>query len=154
MSLAIRLNDNNELDLALDEQGGLAVGDDLTTAMMLSLLCDRQASTDDALPSQTDPFPDRRGWWGDHYSPDPSGSKYWLRSRSKPDDQLLHILIADSKEATDHLIKSGVCRDIDITAEYIKPDPKHPNLVAVGIHLRLLKQNGNEAKFDYVWNNK
>ena len=154
MSLAIRLNDNHELDLALDAMGGLALGDDLTTAVLLSLLTDRQADLDDPLPEKNAPFPDRRGWWGDHFSPYPCGSKYWLRVRDLPNDQLRLTIITDTREALNPLMRGGVCRDAVITADFTKPDQSQPNLVMLAIHIRLLKQNGDEAKFDYVWKNK
>ena len=154
MSLAVKLNDDNELDLGLDAAGGLALGDDLSTAVLLSLLTNRKAANDDELPDSASQFPDYRGWWGDQFSPHPCGSKIWLRSRDLPNEQLRLKIISDCKQALNHLILAGVCRAIDITADFIQADPSQPNLVMLGIHIRLFKENGDEAKFDYVWKNK
>lgn len=67
-------NERGDIALALPD---LLADDGLTTAIVISLFCDRQALPDDTLPDDaTGPFGtgvrgrgDRRGWWGDWYAP-------------------------------------------------------------------------------------
>nr|WP_168393462.1 phage GP46 family protein [Erwinia amylovora] len=55
--------------------GMLRSGDELQTAVLISLFTDRLARADDSYEG------DRRGWWGDSGSTDPMGSRLWLLDR-------------------------------------------------------------------------
>jgi len=75
-------NDSFSGDLAL-HAGRLSTDDGLRTAIHLSLFTDARAKADDPLP---DDGADRRGWWGNAYSPVSGrelGSRLWLLSREK-----------------------------------------------------------------------
>src|SRR5687767_5037389 len=68
-------------DIQLDGPDLLS-GEDLETAIILSLFTDRRAKADDILDDPND----KRGWWGDTYSEianDKIGSRLWLLSRAK-----------------------------------------------------------------------
>ena len=58
--------------------GALASGDDLASAVLISLFTDGLAGDDDIPP---DGSGDRRGWWGDAGEDIPIGSKLWLLDR-------------------------------------------------------------------------
>ncbi|MBM6441812.1 phage GP46 family protein, partial [Lacticaseibacillus rhamnosus] len=58
----------------------LLAGNNLDTALFISLLTDRLASADDKIPDGTN---DRRGWWGDTGEAYPIGSRLWLLGRAK-----------------------------------------------------------------------
>ena len=60
--------------------GALTSGDDLATAVLISLFTDRVADASDILPDGSD---DRRGWWGDDGEDVPIGSRLWLLDRSR-----------------------------------------------------------------------
>ncbi|MBB4863358.1 phage gp46-like protein [Pseudomonas nitritireducens] len=62
------------------DSGALASGNDLATAVLISLFTDRRANDEDIPPDGSD---DRRGWWGDLDQPVPIGSRLWLLDRSK-----------------------------------------------------------------------
>lgn len=94
---------------------GLASGDDLVTAVLISLFTDRQAAADDVL---TDASGDPRGWWGDLGQDYRIGSRLWLRLRAKQTDQTLQLVKGDIAEALQWLIDDGVAASLDIDAAW------------------------------------
>ncbi|MFL9997988.1 phage GP46 family protein [Paraburkholderia sediminicola] len=97
----------------------LASGNDLQTAILISLFSDRLA-----LPSDETPDGDRRGWWGD-VMPYPVGSRLWLLDRAKgPRDGSQNIAqrAADyASEALQWLLDDGVVARFDITPQWVSP---------------------------------
>ncbi len=93
--------------------GALASADDLDTAVLLSLFSDRQASDDDTLP---DGSTDRRGWWGDLDQEVPLGSKLWLLSRSRLNDDVEKMAVIYAKEALQWLIDDRVAESVTVTS--------------------------------------
>jgi phage gp46-like protein len=100
-------------DLALSEDG-LAVGCDLTTAVLISLFTHRRAHRDDRLPDPDNH--DRRGWWADIANPRPIGSRLWLLSREKQTVDTMLRAEAYAREALDWLVEDGVAIRVDVTA--------------------------------------
>ncbi|PXW23415.1 phage GP46 family protein [Paraburkholderia caballeronis] len=101
----------------------IATGNDLETALLLSLFTDREAATDDVIPDGSN---DRRGWWGDDGNIDglgPTGSRLWLLSRRKsPTDQTLRDAYDYIVEAIQWLIDTGVVARFDVNVQWVKPD--------------------------------
>src|SRR5437868_6146739 len=64
----------------------LASGDDLQTAILISLFTDRIADPSDVIPDGTS---DPRGWWGDEGQAENIGSRLWLLSRKKQTQETL-----------------------------------------------------------------
>lgn len=60
------------------DSGALTTGNDLQTAIIISLFTDRLARRDDTYDGS-----DRRGWWGDSDSDNQMGSRLWLIRREK-----------------------------------------------------------------------
>lgn len=121
----------------------LKSGDDLQTAVLISLFTDRLA-----LPSDPTPDGDRRGWWGD----DPQdtkhriGSRLWLLDRVKgPQDvpQRAHDYAAESLQ---WMIEDGVVSSFDISAQWIAPNR---------LDLIVIANRSNSTpvamKFERVW---
>ena len=74
---------NGVADLVMLD-GDIASDRGLVTAMLLSLVLDRRAESDDVPPSGD--ARDRRGWWADQFAEVPEdriGSRLWLLARSK-----------------------------------------------------------------------
>ncbi len=103
--------------------GDIATGDDLETALLLSLFTDAEAGPDDEIP---DGSSDRRGWWGDDDSNDgegPTGSRLWLLARRKsPTDKTLTDAYDYVVEAIQWLIDTGVVARFDVAAQWVKSD--------------------------------
>ncbi|MFD2264361.1 phage GP46 family protein [Lacibacterium aquatile] len=95
--------------------GGLAVGCDLTTSVLISLFTHRRAHPDDRLPDQAQG--DRRGWWADIANSRPIGSRLWLLSREKQTDETLRRAEAYGREALQWLIADGIASRVEVVAE-------------------------------------
>jgi len=101
----------------------LASGDDLQTAVLISLFTDRLAAADDEIPDGTQ---NRRGWWADQ-QPDGNvdliGSRLWLIDRRvSPTTKTLNDAQNYAKEALQWLIDDGVAASIDVAASWNAPN--------------------------------
>lgn len=115
-----------ECDLAAAEDGGVAEGDELRTAILISLLSDA--------PADAPIDGDRRGWWGDAYAPlleqgDRTGSRLWILQR----DVVLAETPARAREmaleALRWLVDDGIARAVDVTAS--KPERGRIDLAVI-----------------------
>ena len=132
-------------DLSIDGPD-LATDAGLYTACVVSLFTDRRAEADDALPDGGD---DRRGWWGDAFSPaegDKIGSRLWLLAREKQLPEVLRRAREYATEALQWLIDDGIARQVDVAAE-------NPRQGVLALTIRILRPDGStaEVKFDNVW---
>lgn len=120
----------------------LTQGNDLATAMIISLFSERRAADDDALP---DGSGDRRGWWADGASR--IGSRLWMLTRSKRTQSTLQQARDYIAEALQWLIDDGVVARFDTTVEWAAGSHLSARVVAV-------KNDGTtqESRFDWVWN--
>lgn len=120
--------------------GDLVVGDDLFTAVVISLFSDAAAGDDD-IPS--DGSEDPRGWWAG-----PIGSKLWLRARSRANAATLAIMKADIEQALAWLIEDGVAARVDVTTEFFEPG-------MLGALVLILRADGTRRalRFAGLWEN-
>ncbi|WP_374572509.1 phage GP46 family protein [Phenylobacterium sp.] len=96
----------------------LAAGDDLTTAVLISLFTDGRASDPELVDvGARDP----RGWWGDQGSTTRIGSRLWLRFRAKASAATLRLVRGDIVDALQWLIDDGVVASIDVATEWTRP---------------------------------
>lgn len=119
---------------------GLATGDDLLTAVLISLFTDAEAGPDDVIPDGTD---DPRGWWGG-----PIGSKIWLRLRAKATPLVLALVKNDIEQALAWLLNDSVVATITVTTEWTRPK-------LLGAQVLLLRSDGTRRAlaFSRVWEN-
>ena len=89
--------------------GALASGDDLASAVLISLFTDRIADADDVPP---DGGSDRRGWWGDQGEDVPIGSRLWLLDRSRLDAKVANTAQIYIKEALQWLIDDQIAASV------------------------------------------
>lgn len=95
----------------------LTLGDDLETAVVVSLLTWARRAADDP-----DPVPngDPMGWWADETLDPPGdfvGSKWWLSSRSKITPDLFLQLTQWGREALDWMIQDKIAESVTVTPE-------------------------------------
>lgn len=110
---ALALNvDRSGFDLALGVYD-LATESGLRSAVIVSLYTERRAQADDVLPDLTS---DRRGHWADPEL----GSRLWLLDRSKETDDVLTRAREYAEEALAWLLKDGVVRAVNVTAEFVR----------------------------------
>jgi phage gp46-like protein len=127
-------------DWARDPVTGLVAGDDLTTAVLISLFTDRTTSADDVIP---DGSGDPRGWWGD--DPDyPIGSKLWLRRRAKQTPDILELVKGDIADALQWLLDDQVASTIAITTEFTRPG-------MLGAQVTITRASGEVRPLQFEW---
>lgn len=121
--------------------GGLLDGDDLETAILISLFTDRLARSDDAIDGD-----DRRGWWGDTGSEYPIGSRLWLLRREKLTTKVALKAEDYANEALAWLVDDGVATAISTNAQIV-----FPNRLNLIINYQQPAKAQASVKFSWVW---
>lgn len=121
--------------------GGLQDGNDLETAILISLFTDRLARTDDDIDGD-----DRRGWWGDTNSEYPIGSRLWLVRREKLTTKVALKAEDYANEALVWLLDDGVVTAISSNAQIV-----YPNRLNLIISYQQPTQTQASVKFSWVW---
>jgi phage gp46-like protein len=112
----VTLFNNCDADLCVDigvACGDVLRGNDLSTAVMLSLFTDRRANDDDAIPDQTT---DPRGWWADALDGEKYGSRLWLLDSARNLSETLRLAEDYAREALAWLVSDGVAKSVDVAA--------------------------------------
>ena len=125
------------------DNASLASGDDLETAILISLFSDREASSDDIIPDGTG---DPRGWIGDVDQDYKIGSRLWLLERAKQTQETLRLASDYIAEALQWLIDDSVVARFDMTTEWTRAGMLGASLVAY-------QQSGaaRALNFNWVW---
>lgn len=118
----------------------LVTGNDLETAILVSLFTDRMAAPDDVIP---DGSGDPRGWWGDDPE-SPIGSRLWLLRRAKQTTETLQRAYDYIAEALQWLIDDGVVAKFDITVEWTRTSFLGAKVVAY-------QKDGTKVSLAYSW---
>lgn len=105
----------------------LQSGDDLITAVLISLFTDRIANEDDEIPDGTG---DARGWWADAGEKYPIGSRLWLLSREKQTEATRSRANDYIVEALQWLIDDGVVARFDVFVAWVAPSNLGAQIVA------------------------
>ena len=126
--------------------GDLDQRDELTTAIIMSLFCDRRANDDDPLPVDGE---SRRGWWGDDYFEVEGykiGSRLWLLQREKQTDETLTRAKEYVNESIAWMIEDGIAEKVVPTVEWVA-------MGVLGIQLEVYRPNGDQVlcRYDYLW---
>ncbi|MDE1901527.1 MAG: phage GP46 family protein [Alphaproteobacteria bacterium] len=119
----------------------LLTGNDLDTAIIISLFTDRLAHPDDVIPDGTD---DPRGWWGDLDQDYQIGSRLWLLERAPASQQTLLRAQDYAAEALQWMIDDGVVAKFDIYAEWTRPG-------MLGMKITVYQTNGTVVAKQYDW---
>lgn len=123
-------------------RGDLNDGNDLQTAIIISLFTDRVARDDDDIDGD-----DRRGWWGDSGEDMDIGSRLWLLRRQKLTQKVAQKAEDYAREALQWLITDGVVSSIDAATQIVYP--RRLNMV-----LRYRKPGSTDStdmRFFWVW---
>ncbi|MEC5321135.1 phage GP46 family protein [Brenneria populi subsp. brevivirga] len=122
-------------------KGDLASGDDLQTAILISLFTDRQARSDDDYDGD-----DRRGWWGDTDAEYNIGSRLWLLNRQKLTPKMAQRAENYANEALQWLIDDGVVAVITAEAQIV-----YPSRLNLTINYQKPDLTNESIKFYWVW---
>jgi phage gp46-like protein len=132
--------DRNTGDWQLDG-ARLRTGDDLLTAILISLFTDRQANPEDVIPDGSD---DPRGWCGDEGRSVPIGSRLWLLEREKQTQETLNRAREYIVEALQWLIDDGVVAKIDVSTEWVRRS-------FLGAQITVYRNDGTTRALNYSW---
>lgn len=123
--------------------GALTSGDDLATAVLISLFTDRVADASDILPDGSD---DRRGWWGDDGEDVPIGSRLWLLDRSRLTLQVANTARIYMEESLKWLVDDEVASGVKVLTAIAG----NSQLSAI---ISITRSNGTVVplKFNWAW---
>lgn len=119
----------------------LQKGDDLQTAVLISLFSDRVANDDDVIPDNTN---DPRGWCGDQFSDVPIGSRLWFLRRAKRTQQTLQDAQGYALEALQWLLTDGIVAAVDVYCQW-------QALSFLAMQVTIIEFNGNVRTLNYQW---
>jgi len=122
--------------------GDLVNGDDLQTAIIISLFTDRVARDDDDIDGD-----DRRGWWGDADEENDIGSRLWLLRRQKLTQAVAQKAEDYSREALQWLVTDGVVSSYSVATQIVYP--RRLNMVIR--YQRPGSGNDTDMRFFWVW---
>jgi phage gp46-like protein len=118
----------------------LQTGNELVTAVLISLFTDRVANDDDVIPDGSN---DPRGWVGDLGQTVPIGSRLWLLSRSKLTQSAATTAKSMAAEALKWMLDDGVVARLDIKTEIVQPNRLNMQVIA-------FKQDGTRIAMDFT----
>jgi phage gp46-like protein len=118
----------------------LATGNDIETAILISIFSDRLAQPGDVIPDGSN---DPRGWWADDDVP--IGSRMWLLKRAKQTTQTLQLAYDYLAEALQWMIDDSVVARFDITTQWVRTGVLGAQIIAWSPTGTLL------SKGQYAW---
>lgn len=121
--------------------GDLLQGDDLQTAIYISLFTDRLAHDDDQIDGT-----DRRGWWGDTGEEYQIGSRLWLLRRQKLTPQVAGKAEDFCLEALQWLLDDSVVSSITVQSRMV-----YPRTLLLGITWQEPGKTMQSVKYSWVW---
>jgi phage gp46-like protein len=140
--LSLSCGPNQQTDLVI-EGGDLKFGNDLSTAIMISLFTDARARPDDVIPSGSDP----RGWVGDAIDGVPYGSRLWLLERANRTPETLTRAKQYAADALAWLVEDGIAKAVDVVTE----SQGDCNVLALGVRVTKPDDKKIEWRWRYAW---
>ncbi|MEG0099405.1 MAG: phage GP46 family protein [Citrobacter sp.] len=123
------------------QNGDLASGDDLDTAVYISLFSDRLARTDDDFDGT-----DRRGWWGDAGQDYDVGSRLWLLYRRELSREIAGKAEDYAQEALQWLLDDSIVAQISVSTRII-----YPRTLILMVVLTRPDGTTRSISFDWAW---
>ncbi|MGV6478767.1 phage GP46 family protein [Pantoea agglomerans] len=120
--------------------GDLDKGNDLESAVLISLFSDRRADTDDATDDN-----DRRGWWGDS-DEELLGSRLWLLNRSPLSVAVARRAEVYAQESLAWLVGDGVMSSVSAVGTIVRPDRLY-----LTVTLNRPDGSSHQYKFNWLW---
>ena len=138
---------SHEADIVI-ENNDIKMESGLETAVIISLFTDRLVDIDDLPEGESDP----RGFWGDMY-PDKEndliGSRLWLLSRAKNQNNSLIKAKEYALEALQWMIDEGVADRIEVNTEF-----NSSSFIALEIDIYRPTEKPKTFKYNLAWENQ
>ncbi len=124
--------------------GDLATGNDLETAVALSLFTDARAPADASLPDGTTDF---RGCWIDTYSPTSWGSLLWMLNRAAIANPTESLRFAEraARAALKWMMDDGVASNVAAAATWLGQG-------ALQLAVTITQPTSGPQTFTWAWN--
>lgn len=134
-------NPDFNYDLSL-ENGEFKTDDSLKTAILISLFTDVKSELSELSQIQTS----QKGYWGDVFFEENTGSKIWLLEGSKATNETLNRAKEYALESLAWLIEDGIAEDIIVNTSY----DSHKKLC---LDIEILKNKNaiEKISIDNVW---
>ena len=123
------------------QNGDLADGDDLDTAVYISLFSDRLARADDDFDGA-----DRRGWWGDAGQDYDIGSRLWLLYRRELSWEVAGRAEDYAQEALQWLMDDSIVAQVSVSTRII-----YPRTLILMVVLTRPDGTTRSISFDWAW---
>ena len=134
-------------DIAIAD-GDFVLGDDLQTAVGLSLFTDRRATNSELVALQAGIIErqSRRGYWANAFRRYTQGSGLWLLSRAKRQEIARSRAGTYALECLQWLKQDGIAKGVDADVAFFGSS-------GLDIAIRITKPSGEELNFKYqfVW---
>jgi phage gp46-like protein len=135
---------NARADLAMFKGGPLLeTGNDLQTAIIISLFTDQTADPGDVIPP--DMAVDPRGWWADTYEGDRIGSKLWQVIGRITDQDTLNFAGDTAAKSLQWLIDDGVAGAVAVNPSFYSKGGLRLDIAVTS------PAGGAPALFSFVW---
>lgn len=95
--------------MAYNAQGDFETTPGFDTALLMSLLCERRASSDEVVDSRL-----RRGWVGNEDQDNPIGSKVWLADQARRTSDTLNDLKTYAEGGLEWFLSEGLVDDFTV----------------------------------------
>ncbi|CZX92357.1 phage GP46 family protein [Enterobacter hormaechei] len=123
----------------VSETGDLASGDDLGTAVLISLFTDQQARADDTYDGN-----DRRGWWGDLGEDYRIGSRLWLVYRQRLSRDTAEKAKDYAREALQWMLDDLIAESVEVTYRIVYPSSLY-------LYVEIKQPDGTKRSFEFDW---
>ena len=128
--------------------GDFLLGNDLETAICMSLFTDRRAKDEELAEIQTGitERQSRRGYWANAYRRFEQGSGLWLLSRAKRQEIVRVRAESDALKSLEWLKREGIAQDVAVSASFVGAS-------GLDIKVSVSKPSGEELnyKYQFVW---
>jgi phage gp46-like protein len=122
---------------------GLALGNDLETAVLISLFTDQAADPADLMPPGEGADP--RGWWADTYeTPDQIGSRLWQVFWRVRNQDTLNWARDTATRALQWMIEDGVATAIQVVPQFYGQG-------GLALSIAITEPSGNTSPFRFAW---
>ena len=121
--------------------GDNLIADELQTAVEISIFSNSRALNNPD-PRVRKMISALQGWWADAVDGEALGSLYWTFQREKQTQEVLNGVKEAFENSLQWLIDDGVCSDITIENEWIKPDR---------MYLKTTLTKPNESDVNFSW---
>lgn len=111
--------DATTYDISIGADGDIVTADQLDTALLMSLFCERRASASEVAPPEQ-----RRGWIGNEGTSFEIGSKLWLYEQARLTKTTLNGITTEAASALQWLVDDGIAVKVDTSVSLINGSPQ------------------------------